>query len=79
MELPNSTLIHWDNDLEQLIKDECEISYSYYLLHNLSFIRYSKLNNYINIPVMVIGTFTGASSVGSAALFGNTTIASIVI
>jgi len=79
MELPTNTLIHWDNDLEQLIKDECEISYSYYLLHNLSFIRYSKLNNYINIPVMVIGTFTGASSVGSAALFGNTTIASIVI
>jgi len=79
MELPTNTLIHWDNDLEQLIKDECEISYSYYLLHNLSFIRYSKLNNYINIPVMIIGTFTGASSVGSAALFGNTTIASIVI
>jgi hypothetical protein len=79
MELPTNTLIHWDNDLEQLIKDECEISYSYYLLHNLSFIRYSKLNNYISIPVMVIGTFTGASSVGSAALFGNTTIASIVI
>ena len=47
MELPTNNLIHWDNDLEQLIKDECEISYSYYLLHNLSFIRYSKLNNYM--------------------------------
>jgi hypothetical protein len=28
---------------------------------------------------MIIGTFTGASSVGSASLFGNTTTASVVI
>lgn len=79
MELPNNTIIHWDSELEQLIKDECEICYSYYLLHNLSYIRYSKLNNYISLPVMVIGTFTGASSVGSTVIFGDSKISSIII
>jgi hypothetical protein len=71
--------ISWDNDLEKLIKDECEISYSYYLLHNLSYIRFSHINNIINLPVMILSSLTGASSMGSSALFNNTFISSIVI
>ena len=53
MELPQiNQNINWDDDLEKLIKDESEICYSYYILHNLSYIRFSKLNNYINLPVL---------------------------
>jgi len=80
MELPQiNQNINWDDDLEKLIKDESEICYSYYILHNLSYIRFSKLNNYINLPVLVIGTFTGASSMGAQTLFGNSPLASICI
>jgi hypothetical protein len=71
--------IIWDDDLEKLIKDECEISYSYYLLHNLSYIRFSHINNYINLPVMILSSLTGASSMGSSAIFNNVYISSIVI
>jgi hypothetical protein len=78
MDLPTQNIL-WDDDLEQLIKDECEICYSYYILHNLSYIRYSKLNNYIALPVMIISTFTGASSMGSTSLFGNSPLAPIFI
>jgi hypothetical protein len=71
--------IRWDDELENLIKDECEVCYSYYLLHNLSYLRYSKLNNYINVPSMIIGTFTGATSMGSQSLFGGSSLASVFI
>jgi len=71
--------IYWDDELEHLIKDESEICYSYYILHNLSFIRFSKLNNYINLPVLIIGTFTGASSMGAQTLFGNSPLSSVFI
>jgi hypothetical protein len=80
MELPQMNQnIYWDDELEHLIKDESEICYSYYILHNLSFIRFSKLNNYINLPVLIIGTFTGASSMGAQTLFGNSPLSSVFI
>ena len=71
--------VHYSDELEQLIKDEAEMAYSYYLLHNLSFIYFNKLNNYINIPVMILSTITGSASVGSSSLFGDSNLASIII
>jgi len=71
--------VHYSDELEQLIKDEAEMAYSYYLLHNLSFIYFNKLNNYINIPVMILSTITGSASVGSSSLFGDSNMASIII
>lgn len=71
--------IHYSDELENLIKEEAETSYSYYLLHNLSFIYFNNLNNWINIPVMILSTITGSASVGSASLFGDSNTASVVI
>ena len=79
MEIQQTVDIHWDDELENLIKDECEICYSYYLLHNLSFIRYSQFNTYISLPVMILSTVTGATSMGSSVLFNNSNMASIGI
>jgi len=79
MEIQQTVDIHWDNELENLIKDECEICYSYYLLHNLSYIRYSQFNTYISLPVMILSTVTGATSMGSSVLFNNSNMASIGI
>jgi len=79
MEIQQTIDIHWDDELENLIKDECEICYSYYLLHNLAYIRYSQFNTYISLPVMILSTVTGATSMGSSVLFNNSNMASIGI
>ena len=72
--------IHWSTPLEELIAAEGEKCRGYAYIHQKSEGYYSKRNNLIAIPVIVLSTLSGTASVGSSSLFqGETQISSIVI
>lgn len=79
MSLPDRDL-SWSSALEVLIAQEGERCRGYSILHQQSEGYYSKRNNWIAIPVIILSTLSGTASVGSSSLFaGDTQISSIVI
>jgi hypothetical protein len=79
MSLPDRDL-SWSSALESLIAQEGERCRGYSILHQKSEAYYSKRNNWIAIPVIILSTLSGTASVGSSSLFaGETQISSIVI
>lgn len=71
--------VEWNPQLEHVLAQEAERCLCYSVLHRLSEQRYSKLNNYIALPSIVLSTLAGTASVGSATLFGTSPAASVVI
>lgn len=72
--------IHWSEPLETLIAQEGEKCRGLAWIHQRAEGYYSKRNNFIAIPVIVLSTLSGTASVGSSSLFqGETHISSIVI
>lgn len=71
--------VSWNSQLERIISDEGERSLCFVWLHSKSEKWYSKLNNYITLPVITLSTVAGAGSIGSSALFGNSSIANVAI
>jgi len=51
--------IQYNNDLEQLLKEQAEQAESYSILHNLSHEKYQFRSNIINIPVIVLSSVIG--------------------
>lgn len=71
--------IAYTPQLERILAEEAERCLCYSVLHRESEARYSHLNNFIALPCIVLSTITGATSVGSQALFGDSHYASIGI
>lgn len=72
--------LSWSSALEHLIAQEGEKCRGLSWIHQRSEVFYSKRNNWIAIPVIVLSTLSGTASVGSSSLFqGETQISSIVI
>lgn len=71
--------ITWNSQLERIISDEGERSLCFIWLHSRSEKWYSKLSNYITLPVIMMSTLAGAGSIGSDALFGVSNIANVAI
>lgn len=71
--------VQWNPQLEKILAHEAERCLCYSVLHRLCEQRYSRLNNYIALPSIVLSTLAGTASVGSSALFGTSPAASIVI
>lgn len=72
--------IHWSEPLETLIASEGEKCRGLAWIHQKSEGYYSRRNNLIAIPVIILSTLSGTASVGSSSLFqGETQISSIVI
>lgn len=71
--------VSWNSQLERVISDEGERSLCFVWLHSKSEKWYSKLNNYITLPVIMLSTVAGAGSIGSDALFGGSNIANVSI
>ena len=63
--------IHWNSQLERVISDEGERSLCFSWLHSKSEKRFSKLNIYISLPVIIMSTLAGSASIGSKTLFNN--------
>ena len=72
--------IHWNNQLEDLIASEAEACRGYAWIHLQAEALYTKKNNAISIPVIILSTLAGTASVGSSSLFdGETKTSSIAI
>lgn len=70
---------NWNDQLERILAHEAERCLCYSVLHRLCEDRYSKLNNYITLPCIVLSTLAGTCSVGSSSLFGDGPVASVAI
>lgn len=71
--------VKWNSQLEEILSNEAERCLCLSVLHRLCETRYSGLNNYIAIPSIILSTFAGASSIGSASLFPDPMISSVSI
>ena len=73
------TNVEWNPQLEKILAQEAERCLCYSVLHRMCEHRYSRLNNYIALPCIVLSTLAGTASVGSSSLFGSSSVASIGI
>lgn len=72
--------IHWSDQLENLVAAEAERCRGYAWINQRCETIYTRKNNMIAIPVIILSTLSGATSMSSATLFnGETRISSIVI
>lgn len=71
--------MEFNSQIEKVISDEGEKSLSYMWLHDRSQKKFSRLSNFINIPVIVLSTLAGASSIGSESLFKGFQQSSVII
>jgi hypothetical protein len=70
--------IEWNDALEKLLCEEAEKCMGMAWMHNKSEVYFTIRNNWLQIPIIIISTITGAASVGSSSLFpGNTQAASV--
>ena len=69
--------IEWNPRLEHYFAGTGEKAHSLSWLHKKSEARYSRLRNYTDLPVIVLGVLNGATSIGSASLFGDDKMASV--
>ena len=65
--------IHWSEPLEVLIASEGERCRGLAWLHQKAELKFSALNNRISIPVIILSTLSGATSMSSSSLFGEDT------
>jgi hypothetical protein len=61
--------VSWNSQLEKVISDEGERCLCFSWLHTYAEKRYTKLNTYITLPVIILSTIAGAASIGSQVLF----------
>ena len=71
--------VSWNSQLERVISDEGERCLCFSWLHSKSEKRFSKLNTYISIPVIVMSTIAGSASIGSQSLFNGSQAGNICI
>lgn len=69
-ETHNQHEITWHSQLERILSDEGERCLCFQWLHSKSESRYTKLNTYLSLPVIILSTIAGAGSIGSQTLFG---------
>ena len=63
--------IHWSIQLEDLIAHEGEKCRGLAWIHQHAEQEAGRRNNYIMLPVIILSTLTGATSISSSALFGD--------
>jgi len=73
------TEIHWTDELEDVIASIGERCLCYHWLHSKAEKFFSKRHDYFTIPVIILNTLTGTSSVGSSFLFDNSKIITVVL
>lgn len=71
--------MEWNSQLEKVISDEGEKCLSYAWLHDRSQKKYTFLDTSINVPVVILSTLAGASSIGSESLFKGFEQAPVII
>ena len=69
----------WGPQLESIMAREAEKCLCLSVLHRMAEQRYSRLNNVIQLPCIVLSTLAGTASVGSTSLFGTSAVAPVII
>ena len=72
-------MVSWNQELEKLLAEEGEKALGSSWIHNECESYYSKCNQYVTIPSIVLSTIAGSASVGSQTLFQNSIMAPIGI
>ena len=57
--MPEAPLIRYNSELEQLLKENSEECESLSILHRISYEKYYRRSNYINIPVIILSSAIG--------------------
>ena len=57
--MPEASLIRYNSELEQLLKENSEECESLSILHRISYEKYYRRSNYINIPVIILSSAIG--------------------
>lgn len=65
----NNKPLEYSEELEFLLKEIGEKCNGYHYLHSQSEIKYSKINNYISIPVVILSSMAGMASIGTGSMF----------
>ena len=71
--------VSWNSQLERIISDEGERCLCFSWLHSKAEKKFSALNIYISIPVIVMSTVAGSASIGSQSLFQGSQMANFFI
>jgi hypothetical protein len=71
--------VEWSSQLEDILAQEGERCRGLAWLHTRAETYTSKYNTYVQVPVIVLSTLAGTASVGSGALFGDSSVSSIGI
>uniref|UniRef100_A0A6C0JY32 SMODS and SLOG-associating 2TM effector domain-containing protein n=1 Tax=viral metagenome TaxID=1070528 RepID=A0A6C0JY32_9ZZZZ len=71
--------ISWNSQLERILCEEGERALCFSWMHDRCQKYYSGFNTMISLPVIVLSTLAGATSIGSQSLFGTSNIANVVI
>ena len=75
----NNPEIKWNSQIERILAEEGERALCFSWLHTQSEKVYSRYNNYITLPTIVLSTIAGTASIGSQALFGENLASSFII
>lgn len=69
--------IAWQEQLEKYFCDVGEKAHSLSWLHKKAEERYSRMKNFTDLPVIILGVLNGATSIGSNSLFNDPKMASV--
>lgn len=78
-EIENSRNVHWNDKLERYFAETGEKAHCYSWLHKKAEEMFSRRSIFIDLPVIILGVFNGATSIGSKSLFGDSPYASVCI
>jgi hypothetical protein len=71
--------VSWNSQLERIICEEGERCLCFSWLHSKAEKKFSALNIYISIPVIVMSTVAGSASIGAQSLFQGSQLANFFI
>jgi hypothetical protein len=71
--------VEWNEMIEEYLCSSAEKAHSLAWLHKRCESYYSSYNTYIQLPVIILSTLNGATSIGSQSLFGDAKMASVGI
>lgn len=75
----DNRVITWNEKLEEYFTSTGEKAHCLGWLHKKSEAAYSKRTTFIDLPVIVLSTLIGATSIGSKSLFGESPMAPIIL
>jgi hypothetical protein len=71
--------IEWSDRLEHYFASTGERCHGLSWCHKQSEARYSRLRNFTDLPVVILGVVNGSVSIGSSSLFGDSPFASVCV